>query len=136
MQVSIIYSNQHICGGALITSKSVVTSARCCDRIFDKKKALVSVGSLQPFSEEAHVRDVVQSRYNNHDICVLILEEQLPNFIFTAKMARNHFQVSQPCAILGWNSHRQLIYQNVTGTPSRETSNMLCAQNQVSQPLS
>ena len=80
-----------------------MTAARCCEQIHEKEKARVSAGSLHPLSEEAHVRDVVQvglagspvggltsgsgllqnstSTWTVNDVCVLILEEQLPSNI-------------------------------------------------------
>ena len=48
-----IYENEHMCGYGL-----VVKGAQNCERIQDKHKAFVSVGSLKLLSKEAHVRDV------------------------------------------------------------------------------
>ena len=112
--MSIIYFSDHICGGALVSSKSVLTSAQCCDRIEQKEEARVSAGSLQPFSEEAHVRDVVQSySHSYHSLCVLILEEQLPqNEVISPVALLQINSTAQPqkkdCWLVAWKMSRSL----------------------------
>jgi len=139
--VSIIYQNQHICGGGLVASKVVVTAAQCCERIQDKHKALVSAGSLKPLSQEAHVRDVLKVGFasSTKDICIVILEEELPphgdivTFINIEAPQVGHAQPLLPkkCKILGWNNLIELSYENTT-TNYCDTSltNKLCTNSQ------
>lgn len=130
-----MYRHQHICGGSLIARKAVVTNAKCCQQIEVKENARVSAGSLKPFSEEAHVRDVVQHNSSyNHDICILILEEQLPQnqVISTVKTSSLYTLQHTDCTVIGWNANVQLAFENVTAKPCDNASKMLCASSQVS----
>lgn len=133
-----MYLNQHLCGGSLIARKAVVTNAKCCQQIQVKENARVAAGSLKPFSEEAHVRDVVHNSSYNHDICILILEEQLPqNHVISTVKTSSLYSLQQKqkkaCTVIGWNSKIQLTFENVTANPCYNASKMLCAQSQVSE---
>ena len=127
----------------MIASKVVVTAAQCCENIQDKNKALVSAGSLKPLSKEAHVRDVFKVgkfATSTKDICILILEEELPtqgdivSFVNIETPKRHYnYSKSKQCRIVGWNSGIELAYENVTthfcNTNSATTT--LCTNSQV-----
>ena len=61
--VVIRYDGSPICGGGLLTSKAVLTSSQCCERIKSVSKTKVIAGALtlsDSKDEEAEVRDVIK----------------------------------------------------------------------------
>ena len=61
--VVIRYEGSAICGGGLLTSKAVLTSSQCCERIKSVSKTKVIAGALtlsDSTDEEAEVRDVIK----------------------------------------------------------------------------
>ena len=61
--VVIRYDGSPICGGGLLTSKAVLTSSQCCERIKSVSKTKVIAGALtlsDSKDEEADVRDVIK----------------------------------------------------------------------------
>ena len=106
-KVSILYSSNHICGGGLISDKAVLTTAYCCDLIIDLNLAKVSVGSEVPISEDDDQNIVSElskinsfpdfllpvSKSSNYssDLCLLILDHDMPNNDLIAPIGDEHF---------------------------------------------
>lgn len=134
-----------ICGGGLLTSKAVLTSSQCCERIKSISKTKVIAGTLtwSEADEEVEVRDVI--KIGEHEFCHLILKEEFANsqWISPKEMETNKAlpELSSPCFMTGWLEDERLSHVNVTITDSKhcvETfntnfheSNMVCAEAKV-----
>lgn len=132
-QVTIKYKDDHLCEGALISRRAVLTSSRCCLDMEYRELVMVEAGAVNQMSEEAQVRTVAKIHSGSSrgqpsldDVCVLILTDDLVLDNATVGVIAIERNLSLPtintqCTLAGYKSlqssvvpESRLMFANIT----------------------
>ena len=132
-----------ICGGGLLTSKAVLTSSQCCERIKNIKNTKVMAGTStwNDLEEMVEVRDVL--KFDKYEFCHLVLKDEFArqDWIMPLDMETNKSlpDLNSQCYMTGWLPSEELIHINLNMVESKKCmdksnssySDIACAETKV-----